>query len=88
LITELKKGDPVRMGRYFFNRLEKPAQTIWRPFHQFKQKLERFDCLTVCMSGSGTAFYGLCRNARHAACVAGQLRQRVTKNDHIFITSN
>jgi 4-diphosphocytidyl-2-C-methyl-D-erythritol kinase len=88
LITELKKGDLVRIGRCFFNRLEKPAQVVWHPFHLFKQELEKFDCLTVGMSGSGTAFYGLCRNARHAACVAGQLRQRVTKNNHIFVTSN
>ncbi|MDR0611263.1 MAG: 4-(cytidine 5'-diphospho)-2-C-methyl-D-erythritol kinase [Planctomycetaceae bacterium] len=88
LITELKRGDLARMGRYFFNRLEIPAQVVWQPFRQFKQKLEKFDCLTVCMSGSGTAFYGLCRNARHAICVAGQLRQRVTKNDHVFVASS
>ncbi|MDR0704807.1 MAG: 4-(cytidine 5'-diphospho)-2-C-methyl-D-erythritol kinase [Planctomycetaceae bacterium] len=88
LITELKNGDPVRIGQCCFNRLENPAQAVWYPFHQFKQELEKFDCLTVRMSGSGTAFYGLCRNARHATCVAGRLRQRVTKNDHIFIASN
>jgi 4-diphosphocytidyl-2-C-methyl-D-erythritol kinase len=88
LIAELQKGDLVRIGQSFFNRLEIPAQVVWHPFQQFQHELEKFDCLTVRMSGSGTAFYGLCRNIRHATCVAGQLRQRVTKNDHIFVTSN
>ncbi|MDR3196684.1 MAG: 4-(cytidine 5'-diphospho)-2-C-methyl-D-erythritol kinase [Planctomycetaceae bacterium] len=88
LIAELKHGDPVRIGRCFFNRLEMPAQAVWHPFAQIKKELEKFDCLAVRMSGSGTAFYGLCRNNRHAKFVAGQLRQRFTKNNHILVTSN
>ncbi|MDR2440689.1 MAG: 4-(cytidine 5'-diphospho)-2-C-methyl-D-erythritol kinase [Planctomycetaceae bacterium] len=88
LITELKRGDPVRIGRCFFNRLEMPAQVIWHSFRQLKKELEKCDCLTVRMSGSGTAFYGLCRNNRHARFVAGQLRQRFTKNNLILVTSN
>jgi 4-diphosphocytidyl-2-C-methyl-D-erythritol kinase len=88
LIAELKQGDPVQIGRCFFNRLEIPAQTIWHRFDQIKKELEKFDCLTVRMSGSGTAFYGLCRNDRHAKFVAGQLRQRIAKNNHILVTSN
>ncbi|MDR2115865.1 MAG: 4-(cytidine 5'-diphospho)-2-C-methyl-D-erythritol kinase [Planctomycetaceae bacterium] len=87
LIAELKQGDLVQIGRCFFNRLEMPAQVIWQPFTQIKKELEKFDCLTVRMSGSGTAFYGLCRNDRHAKFVAGQLRQR-TKNYHVLVTSN
>ncbi|MDR0337540.1 MAG: 4-(cytidine 5'-diphospho)-2-C-methyl-D-erythritol kinase [Planctomycetaceae bacterium] len=88
LIAELQRGDLVRIGRCFFNRLEKPARVIWESFDRIKSELERVDCLAVCMSGSGTAFYGLCRNDRHAKFVAGQLRQRVARNYHIFVTSN
>ncbi|MDR1963649.1 MAG: 4-(cytidine 5'-diphospho)-2-C-methyl-D-erythritol kinase [Planctomycetaceae bacterium] len=88
LIAELKKGDLVRIGQHFFNRLEFPVQAIWSSFGQVMAKLKRLDCLAVRMSGSGTTFYGLCRNARHARFVAGQLRQCVTKSDDVLVTSN
>ncbi len=66
VVAPLKQGDIPEFGRRLFNRLEKPAAAIWPGFEATKKKFEPLDCLAVQMSGSGTAFFGLCRDLRHA----------------------
>jgi 4-diphosphocytidyl-2-C-methyl-D-erythritol kinase len=88
LLEAFKSGDIARIGRCFFNRLEAPARLIWHRFDEIYRKLEKLDCLAVRMSGSGTAFYGLCRNARHARFAAAQLRQQTNQNELVFNVEN
>ena len=84
IVAELENGGPTAIARCLFNRLEEPARRLWPRFGTVKREMERLDCLAVRMSGSGTAFYGLCRNARHARCVAARLREKAGKDEHVF----
>ena len=69
VLKPLPNGDWDEFGRRLFNRLEVPASVIWGGFEETKRLLDGTDCLAVRMSGSGTAFFGLCRDAVHARCV-------------------
>jgi 4-diphosphocytidyl-2-C-methyl-D-erythritol kinase len=82
--VSFETGEPVRISRRLFNRLEAPAAEIWTRFGEIKSRLERLDCLAVRMSGSGTAFYGLCHNAKHARHVAGRLKHGLEKNETVY----
>jgi 4-diphosphocytidyl-2-C-methyl-D-erythritol kinase len=66
LIAALSGGDVQKIGQHLFNRLEKPAQKLWHRFGEVKAQLLTVGCLAVQMSGSGTAFFGLCKNETHA----------------------
>jgi 4-diphosphocytidyl-2-C-methyl-D-erythritol kinase len=66
LIAALFSGDVQKVGQHLFNRLEVPAQKLWHRFGDVKDQLSAAGCLAVQMSGSGTAFFGLCRDETHA----------------------
>lgn len=84
LIEELKNGSPAGVARGLLNRLEEPARRLWPRFEAVKEEMNRLGCLTVRMSGSGTAFYGLCHNAGHARRIAAKLRSRAEKGESVF----
>ena len=66
LITALSSGNIREIGQYFFNRLEVPAQKLWHRFGEIKNQFLAAGTLAVQMSGSGTAFFGLCNDEAHA----------------------
>jgi len=66
LLSAWSRGDVSQMGQYFFNRLEVPAKKLWYRFEEIKSQLLAAGCLAVQMSGSGTAFFGLCNDESHA----------------------
>lgn len=82
LIDALKQGNLSRVGHELFNRLEPVALRLCPQLHQIRNVMGRLDCPAFQMSGSGTAFFGVCRNRRHAAHVAAKLRN--FKEWHIF----
>ncbi|MDR1479731.1 MAG: 4-(cytidine 5'-diphospho)-2-C-methyl-D-erythritol kinase [Planctomycetaceae bacterium] len=82
--NSLAKGDLTRIGNQLFNRLETPASEIWSRFDEIKCRLEQFDFIAVRMSGSGTAFYGLCHNAKHSRYAAAKLRHGLRKNETVY----
>ncbi|MDR0392311.1 MAG: 4-(cytidine 5'-diphospho)-2-C-methyl-D-erythritol kinase [Planctomycetaceae bacterium] len=84
LSNSLAKGNLKQIGNHLFNRLETPASEIWSRFNEIKCRLERLDCIAVRMSGSGTAFYGLCHNAKHSKHVAAKLRHSLIKNETVY----
>ena len=73
VLEPLQNGDLDEFGRRLFNRLEIPAAVLWSGFEETRRLFERVDCLAVRMSGSGTAFFGLCRDAGHAQSVMEKL---------------
>lgn len=73
-------GTVAGVGEIFFNRLEAAAERIWPRFSKMKQYMKASGCLRCQMSGSGTAFFGLCRNRAHAGLVAARLRRIVSGN--------
>ena len=66
LLAVLSGGDVHAIGKNLFNRLEIPAQNLWHRFGEVKKQLLDSGCLAAQMSGSGTAFFGLCRDESHA----------------------
>ncbi len=83
-LDALADGHLSQIAQFIFNRLEVPAREIWPEFETAKRELSRLDCLAVQMSGSGTAFFGLCENAHHAEYAADQLRGRVGNEAGVY----
>lgn len=74
LLGFLAAADPIASAKLLFNRLESAARKL-TPWIQ--EIASRMDQLAVCghqMSGSGTSYFALCRNHRHARQVAAVLR--------------
>lgn len=74
LIQGLKQGNRRQVFREMFNRFESVAFELHPKLESIKDTFARLDCPAFQMSGSGTAFFGICRNRRHASYVAGRLR--------------
>jgi 4-diphosphocytidyl-2-C-methyl-D-erythritol kinase len=58
------------------NSLQSAAARLSPWVRAAKTAFERLDCLAHQLSGSGSAYFGLCRHARHARRVASILRVR------------
>ncbi len=74
----LISGDPIDLGRTLFNRLQPVAESIEPVLERVRQALEEMGPSLdgFLMSGSGSAYYGLCRDesaAGHAARHLGSL---------------
>ncbi|MGD0899130.1 MAG: hypothetical protein ABR915_14930 [Thermoguttaceae bacterium] len=76
LVDAFRRGDVVEAGRLLFNRLQPAAETLspWIPRLGKMMVAEGF--LGHGMSGSGTAYFGLCRHAAEAQRLARRLRAR------------
>jgi 4-diphosphocytidyl-2-C-methyl-D-erythritol kinase len=67
-------GDPVRLGKALFNRLQEPARQMSREVTFLERLMARCEFTGFQMSGSGSSFFGVCRHARHAQRAARYLR--------------
>ena len=85
LMSALSSGDVSQIGLHLFNRLEIPAQKLWHRFGTIKRQLLESGCLAVQMSGSGTAFFGLCENEAHATETFHRLCGDSAPNNEIFL---
>ena len=74
LLDALKSGNLIAAGRLLFNRLEPAARELSPWIERSRQAFAREDVLGHAMSGSGTAYFGLCRHANHARRVARRLQ--------------
>ena len=74
LIAALRSGNwrGVRSGLY--NRLEEAADGLSEWVGRLRNHFATLDCVASQMSGSGSSYFGVCRNARHARRVAAQLQ--------------
>ena len=84
LITALSKGDVRDIGQNLFNRLEVPAKKLWNRFDEVKNQLLSAGCLVVQMSGSGTAFFGLCADETHAREIFQRLHGKLAPKNELF----
>lgn len=78
-----------RVGDLFFNRLQEAARKVdgvaaW--LDRIGQLLERLSVLGHQMSGSGSSYFALCRNRRHARFVAANLR--ASQLGAVFVVSS
>jgi len=74
LVEAFERGDLRGIGRQLFNRLEPAAESLSPWIARLREAMARTDCLGHGMTGSGTCWFGLCRQARHARRVARRLR--------------
>lgn len=72
-VSALGRGDASALGRALFNRLEPAAASLSPWIERLRCALSRLDLCGFQMSGSGTAFFGVCRHARHARIAAMRL---------------
>lgn len=76
LLDALRQGHWDRAGRLLTNRLQPAAAGLSPWIERAANQLARTDVLGHQMSGSGTSYFGLCRNASHARRLARRLATR------------
>ena len=85
LLAALSSGNVESIGQNLFNRLEVPAQKLWHRFGEVKEHLLQAGCLAVQMSGSGTAFFGLCKDEVHATETFRRLCDKPMQDSEVFL---
>ncbi|HVU87101.1 MAG TPA: 4-(cytidine 5'-diphospho)-2-C-methyl-D-erythritol kinase [Pirellulales bacterium] len=76
LVAAWRRGNGAAMGRLLHNRLEPAAAGLSPWIARVRDEFKRLDFLGSQMTGSGSAYFGLCRHARHARRLAAALRNR------------
>jgi 4-diphosphocytidyl-2-C-methyl-D-erythritol kinase len=76
LVEALRAGDTRKLNRFVYNRLQGPAESLLPWIARVRREFAAQDCLADQLTGSGSAYFGICRHARHARRVAGRLRAR------------
>lgn len=83
LLQSLKQGNLQRAGSQLFNSLQAPAESLNPELQRLKQNFTRQRFVGHMMSGSGTAWFGVCRH-RHEAMTAAS-RLRASGPDRVFV---
>jgi 4-diphosphocytidyl-2-C-methyl-D-erythritol kinase len=76
LVEALRQGRLSELGRWMTNGLQAAAATLLPWIGQVQSVFNRLDCLAHQLSGSGSAYFGICRHAQHARRVAAILKAR------------
>jgi 4-diphosphocytidyl-2-C-methyl-D-erythritol kinase len=74
MAVALRRGQLGRVARLLHNSLQGPAEELNPEVSHLRSCVSRLPVLGHAMSGSGTAYFGLCRSGREARCLAGRLR--------------
>jgi 4-diphosphocytidyl-2-C-methyl-D-erythritol kinase len=88
LVAALRSGDMRGVARFTHNRLEAAAESLSPWIGRLQREFAGQDCVAAQMSGSGSAYFGICRHARHARRVARRLRARNIGHVYAVSTSN
>lgn len=67
-------GEIAPVARGMFNRLQQPAAELSPWIGRLRDAFERLGFVGHQMSGSGSSYFGICRDARHARRLAQRLR--------------
>jgi 4-diphosphocytidyl-2-C-methyl-D-erythritol kinase len=74
LIESLQRGDLKLAGRRMFNSLQSPAEALNPDVQHLSAAFARLPFVGHMMSGSGTAYFGVCRHRHEAMRAAARLR--------------
>jgi 4-diphosphocytidyl-2-C-methyl-D-erythritol kinase len=74
MLRALEAGRVEEVGKLLFNRFQSLACRLSPWVERLEREFARLDLLGHAMTGSGTAYFGLCRSAYHARRVAAWLR--------------
>jgi 4-diphosphocytidyl-2-C-methyl-D-erythritol kinase len=73
IVAALEIGNVGKAARLLFNRLQPTATRLSSSIERLQRVFHQSDCLGHAMSGSGSAYFGLCRHASHARRMAQRL---------------
>ncbi len=76
VLEAARSGGLPRFASLLFNRLETAAFELCPELENVRKTLEQFGCLAVRMSGSGTAFFALCRDREESLSVVDRLKKK------------
>lgn len=76
LLRALRRGKLTELGCWMGNRLQSAAAVLSPWIEQARAAFAKLDFLAHQLSGSGSAYFGLCRHASHARRLATILRTR------------
>ena len=85
-LDALKYSESVGIGKLLFNRLEEVIFTTYPDLLQVKHSLEFFDFCGLSISGSGSAFFGLCKDRHQAEAIKSKVELSGTGN--VFVVTN
>ncbi len=74
LVSALRHGDLATIGRMMFNDLQSAAASLSPAIARIQAAFARFDFVGHQLTGSGTAYFGICRHAHHARRLASTIR--------------
>ncbi|MCA9143310.1 MAG: 4-(cytidine 5'-diphospho)-2-C-methyl-D-erythritol kinase [Planctomycetales bacterium] len=73
LVNTLRRGEHLA-GKLLVNRLQSPAEAFSPWISRMSELFAKTDCIGHQMSGSGSSYFGICRTARQARCLASRIR--------------
>ena len=73
LVESLRRRDYLA-GQLLVNRLQSPAEELSPWIGRLSSLFAKTDCIGHQMSGSGSSYFGICRSARQARCLASRIR--------------
>ncbi|MFC1758241.1 4-(cytidine 5'-diphospho)-2-C-methyl-D-erythritol kinase [Planctomycetota bacterium] len=76
IVAAVENGLFHQIGKQLFNRLQDAADRKYELVHRLVSTFDRLDVAAHQMTGSGSCYFGLCRNARHARRLAQQLNSQ------------
>jgi 4-diphosphocytidyl-2-C-methyl-D-erythritol kinase len=76
LLAALRRGDSTQTACHLRNTLQPPAEALNADVVALKREFERLPVCGHQLTGSGSAYFGVCRSRRHAQACAAMLRFR------------
>ncbi|ODS33384.1 MAG: 4-diphosphocytidyl-2-C-methyl-D-erythritol kinase [Candidatus Scalindua rubra] len=86
LLNALKYSNVTTIGKLLYNRLEKVIFKLYPDLLHIKSSLACFNFCGLSISGSGSAFFGLCNNRNQAETIKKKIELSGTGN--VFIVTN
>jgi 4-diphosphocytidyl-2-C-methyl-D-erythritol kinase len=88
LTEALRRGTIQNLGEWMGNRLQAAAAGLSPWIDRVRTAFAELDFLSHQLSGSGSAYFGICRHARHARRLATILKQRQLGHVYVIRSGN
>jgi len=85
-LDALKFSEVAGIGKLLFNRLEEVVFTTYPDLLKVQSSLKNFDFCGLSISGSGSAFFGLCNDRHQAEAIKSKVELSGTRN--VFVVTN
>lgn len=85
-LNALKYSKVADISKLLFNRLEEVIFATYPDLLRVKSSLEHFDFCGLSVSGSGSAFFGLCNDRRQAEAIKGKVE--ISGIGNVFAVTN